>query len=59
MKGYEVLDEVLGITDVVEKSTEVVSKEPKKNITNLNVSRLIFFGYKVVSNNFYYIFYLF
>ena len=32
MKGYEVLDEVLGITDVVEKTTEVVSKEPKKNI---------------------------
>ena len=31
MKGYDVLDEVLGITDVVEKSTEVVSKPPKKD----------------------------
>ena len=54
MKGYEVLDEVLGITDVVEKSTEVVSKTPKKDnvpskINNEDVDN----DYKYQRENYY------
>ena len=54
MKGYEVLDEVLGITDVVEKTTEVVSKEPKKNIVPSKINNEdIENDYKYQRENFY------
>ena len=54
MKGYEVLDEVLWITDVVEKTTEVVSKEPKKNIVPSKINNEdIENDYKYQRENFY------
>ena len=54
MKGYEVLDEVLGITDVVEKTTEVVSKDPKKNIVPSKINNEdIENDYKYQRENFY------
>ena len=54
MKGYDVLDEVLGITDVVEKSTEVVSKPPKKdNIPSKINNEDVDSDYKYQRENYY------
>ena len=54
MKGYDVLDEVLGITDVVEKSTEVVSKPPKKdNIQSKINNEDVDSDYKYQRENYY------